>query len=140
MLIVDGSFDEVKIKMKVIHDEKKRDAKTLKSLYKKNPIPENVQNKITKLERQQELYSPAKTLPVQINGFIIIFKLYESFMKKLKGFETRIFFNHKSLLIEYWKIGRLAKGVLVLEDMSSCFEGFQHIPVAVLTDEQEARA
>ncbi len=85
----------------------------------------------TEVEYLRKLYS-VKTLPVRVEGIVINFSLYQSFLRKLKGFETKISISHNSLRLEYRKFGTPNKGVVIFEDLSNFFKGFMHIPVAVV--------
>lgn len=83
--------------------------------------------------RLKKLYS-VKSLPVKVGDIIIDYKLYQSFLKKLRGFQSKLTLSDSALFFEYWKFGSKNKGRLVLEDLSSYYDGFKHIPTAVLVD------
>ncbi|MDK7664370.1 hypothetical protein [Cytobacillus oceanisediminis] len=85
-------------------------------------------------ERLLRLYS-TKTFPVRIGSIVIDYKIFHSLIKKLKGYETELTLTDYSLRLRYWKTGN--KGILELLDIQSYFEGFQHIPRAVLKNGQE---
>jgi hypothetical protein len=76
------------------------------------------------------LYSPSKTIPVNVGGLVINYKLYTSFMKKLKDFITDEVIQDHKFVITYKKLGSSSKGVLEFEDLSSYFQGFVHVPIA----------
>ncbi|WP_370222037.1 hypothetical protein [Cytobacillus sp.] len=84
--------------------------------------------------RLLRLYS-AKTFPVRVGSIVIDYKIFQSMIKKLKGYETELTLTDYSLRLRYWKTGN--KGILELLDIQSYFEGFQHIPRAVLKNGQE---
>lgn len=92
------------------------------------------ENELKRNELLKMIYSPAKTLPVKVGGVIINYKLYQAFIKKLKGYESRITIDGNCLRLEYWKPFSKSKGTLILEDISCYFEGFQQIPVGKITD------
>lgn len=100
--------------------------------------PNRLQSELKKNHLLQLMYTPSKTLPVRVEGLTINFKLYEAFMKKLKGFETNLVVTNSSLRLEYWKFGRHAKGFLELNDITPFFNDFQHIPVARVDYDKEA--
>lgn len=81
--------------------------------------------------RLLRLYS-SKTFPVRVGNIVIDYKIYQSMIKKLKSFETELILTGHSLQLKFWKTGTRNKGILELSDIQSYFEGFRHIPVAVL--------
>jgi len=121
-----------------------REAKVLKTL-----APSVLEKKFANSSRHDEkqrkndlllfMYSPSKTMPAKIGSLVINYKLYESFMKKIKGFQTKTMLGKNCLKVEYWKLGNRSKGVLELQDISYYFESFKHIPNAEIElDVQEA--
>ncbi|MGM0776946.1 MAG: hypothetical protein ACQEXE_10280 [Bacillota bacterium] len=85
-------------------------------------------------DRLLRFYS-SKTFPVRVGSIVIDYKIFQSMMKKLKGFETELILTDYSLRLRYRKTGN--KGIMELLDIQSYFEGFQHIPRAVLKNGQE---
>lgn len=81
----------------------------------------------------EKLYS-VKTLPVRVDGIIIDYKLFQKFVKTLKGFEMKILIMKDHLKLLYWKNGANKQNELILKDLSGYFEGFRNIPDAVLVD------
>lgn len=89
-------------------------------------------------DRLLRFYS-SKTFPVRVGSIVIDYKIYQSMVKKLKGFETEIILTDYSLRMLYWKTGTRNKGILELSDIQSYFEGFQNIPDAVLNHGPKAQ-
>jgi hypothetical protein len=136
--LIDSDLGKVKAEMKLIKQDKSKEASFLKKEYKKvDVVPDYVQKKLHDLEFLQKLYSPAKVMPVKVGELTINYKLYTAFMKKLKGFTTEIAVQKSSLLISYRKLGSTSRGTLELEDLSSYFENFKHIPLAIISDGSE---
>lgn len=141
MLQVNGSFENVKEEMKQKNATLSDRIKLTKKHYRREDMmPSHARLKIEEIATLSRLYSVSKVLPVRVEGLIINHKLYADFMKKLNGFMIEITVHETMLVIQYWKKKQLhqAKGSLALYDMSKYFEGFQHIPEAVIVDEQEA--
>ncbi|MBT2696376.1 hypothetical protein J7E79_02855 [Bacillus sp. ISL-40] len=123
----------IKFDIDLLKDEMK-EAKVIRTT-SSSAIEKRYQNKsglqemLRKNALFQFMYTPSKTLPVKVAGIMVNYKLYESFMKKLKGFQTKLVIAEDSLKLEYWRHGS-SKATLELVDISHYFEGFKHIPVA----------
>ena len=137
--------NSINLEIKGIRTKLREDTKAMKKRHKAEMVPEwrtdeefkNLENiakaKMDPLNYQLAIYQ--STIPVNIKGLIINYKLYESFMKKLKGFETKITVDQGTLFVEYREFGKSRKGVLALEDLSKFFEDFKSVPTLVLADE-----
>ncbi|KEF40443.1 hypothetical protein M670_00469 [Schinkia azotoformans MEV2011] len=142
--------NSINLEIKSIRTKLRADIKSMKKQHKAEKIPvwrtdeqikklENkAKEKIDPLNYQLAIYQ--SVIPVNFKGLIINYKLYESFMKKLKGFETKITEDQGPLFVEYREFGKRRKGVLALEDLSRHFVDFKSVPTLVLADEQEAKA
>lgn len=130
MIVIKSSTDKVKTEMKKATAAITDEIKEIKAKYKKEKVkvlPKEAEAKIEGLEHRKDMYSVSKILPVCIDGLIINFKLYETFMEKIKDFQIDIKVTNEHVQIDYQK-GK-AQGTLVLEDMSPYFNGFVHVPV-----------
>ncbi|WP_147536076.1 hypothetical protein [Bacillus marasmi] len=131
LTIVSGDINSIKAEMKQAKQKKVDEAKALRKLHKgSHTFPKEVQTKMAELERLQSLYSSSKVLPVRVGELIINFKTYEMFTKKISGFHQMLTVDPDSIKVYYNKNN--AKGVLTLQDMSSYFKEFDHIPEAVI--------
>lgn len=141
MLDVKGNFEKVKKEMKSeikkCTDQVKYLKKAYKDEFKKDKkYPSKVQIAINELDAKKAFLSPSKILPVKIQGIVINHKLYLDFLKKLNGFETSLVVLDSMVVLNYWKPGQFhqSKGSLALYDIGKYFEGFNHIPDAVIVD------
>lgn len=140
MKIVEGSFEKIKPEMEKAKRILAEEIKRLKKKHKAEKVlPSSVQERLDNLAYLENLYSSSKMLPVRIEGIVINYKIFASFMKKLEGLKTSIMVLPDGVVVQYWKQGTLnhGKGVLKLYDLSSYFENFEHVPNAVLTHGQE---
>ncbi len=131
MLLVNGDFEKVKAEMKEAYKAKADVARALKKLHKKPyERPVFVNQKIDALEKLQGIYKVSQVLPVRIEGLIINYKLFNAYIKKLRGFKVELFLflEDEFLVLEYQK--DQTKGLLELRDLSQYFKGFDHIPCA----------
>lgn len=127
LMLAENDFEKVKAEMK-----EEKGLRVMKSsiLEKRYEGQYNLLNKAIKSNQLlQYVYSPSKTLPVRIGEIIINYKIYAAFIKKLRGFNISHEIKNNCLVLTY---GKKSNGVLTLEDISPYFDGFQHIPVAVL--------
>lgn len=131
MIVVNGGTDKVKAEMKKAAAAITDEIKEIKAKYKKEKVkklPKDAEAKIEALERTKGMYGVSNILPVRVGEIVINFKLYETFMKKIKDFQIDMTVSDECVQVDYRK-GQ-AQGTLVLEDMSSYFGGFEHIPLA----------
>lgn len=138
--IVNGSFEQLKAEMKQNQDIVKRKIKELEKKRKqKKYLTESEQKRLQELEKLFRLYTPSKVLPVRIEStdLIIDSKIYQSFMKKIKGFSFEITVIADSMRIRY-KSGFQSQGCIEFYNLSSYFTEFQNIPVAVIKDGSES--
>jgi hypothetical protein len=78
-----------------------------------------VERQINSLEWYVHRFRKAAMHPVKIDGIVINFKLYERFIKKLKGFNISQEVKDGQLVINY--SNKVSKGMLTLEDITSHF-------------------
>lgn len=138
--IVNGSFEKLKAEMKHNQEIVKRQIKQLeKERKQKKYLTESEQKRLQALEKLFRLYTPSKVLPVRIEGtdLIIDSKIYQSFMKKIKGFSTGVMVLADSLHIRY-RSGFQSQGYIEFYNLSPHFAKFQNIPVAVIKDGSES--
>ncbi|PLR84638.1 hypothetical protein CVD25_00970 [Bacillus canaveralius] len=138
MLTVLGNFEKIKAEMNEARALKTMSEKAIERLYAKSPL--DLQKALNQNRFLLNMYSASKTLPVQVGDHIINYKVFASFSKKLKGFQSSISILPDGIVVQYWKPGTLnqGKGVLRLYDISTYFLGFQNIPVAEIKHGQEA--
>lgn len=113
--------------------------KTYSPVFIKNRFKKNYDQQQMEMRRNNFLlhvYSISKTMPVKIGNLIINYKFLSAFLKKLKGYMVNLEIKETSVLLTYQK-GK-STGEIILQDLSYYFEGFQHIPVAVINDGPEA--
>lgn len=137
MIKVNSDFDSIKTEMKKMNRAMKEAIKIIKKPYKRNEkMSQEDQLKIEKLGYKVNMCSTSKVIPVKVDGIVINYKIYSSFIKKLDGLKTSAFVQNDGLVVQYWKPGTLnqGKGILKLYDLSSYFMDFQHVPDAVLID------
>lgn len=131
MIVVNGGTDKVKAEMKKAAAAITDEIKGIKTKYKKEKgkkLPRDAEVKIEALEHRKSMYGISYILPVRVGEIVINFKLYETFMKKIKDFQIDMTISDKCVQVVYRK--EKTQGILVLEDMSSYFEWFVHIPLA----------
>ncbi len=140
--IVNGSFESLKKEMKQASQSKKDEIKAIKKRMK--VIKPDIQNKLLMQKNIEKLevftkimFVPSKVLPVKMGSIVINYKAYRAFVKKIENFPKEEALVGDILRIEY-KTGEHSKGYVEFADLSSYFDGFNHIPVAVLADGQEA--
>ncbi|MFY2158214.1 hypothetical protein ACOSZF_21690 [Cytobacillus firmus] len=139
--IAGGSFELLKKEMKQASQGKKDEVKAIKK--KMKDIKPGVK---TKLDMQREIegiecytktmFAPSKVLPVRVGSIVLNYKAYCAFAKKIEGLRKTESLTDDLLKIEY-KTGEHSRGYVEFTDLSSYFEGFQHIPRAVLKNGQE---
>lgn len=137
MLKVKSDFDQVKVEMKEHGLKLKQTSLLIKKKYRRDyRIPEKDKNTLNSLAFQIDLYKASKTLPVRVEGIVINYKLYSSFIKKIKDYKTSILVQPDGVVVNYWKSGTLnqGKGVLKLYDLSQYFKDFEHVPEAILIE------
>jgi len=135
--IVNGSFEQLKAEMKHNQEIVKRQIKELeKERKQKKYLTESEQKRLQELEKLFRLYTPSKVLPVRIEStdLIIDSKIYQSFMKKIKGFSFEITVIADSLRIRY-KSAFQSQGYIEFYDLSPHFADFQNIPVAEIKED-----
>lgn len=139
--IKSGSFEDLKKEMKQANQAKKADIKVIKKKIK--VVKPDVQTKmlmnknIEKLEAfTKTMYVSSKVLPVKIGSIVLNYKAYCAFAKKIEGLRKTESLTDDLLKIKY-KTGEHSRGYVEFTDLSSYFEGFQHIPRAVLKNGQE---
>lgn len=83
-------------------------------------------------KRLRSFYS-LKALPVRIEGLVINFHFYQTFIKKLKNFDIEESVVEGVLIIRYWVPGkRDVGGQFSLFDLSGYYEGF-NLPEALIS-------
>ena len=111
--------------LKLLLDAKKAEIKALKadrqSAKKKKDIDKIalLDKDIARLESFIKKFSPSKMQPINIDGIVINYKLYQQFLKKLKGFVITEVIKENCLELKYSK--GAANGTLVLEDLTPIF-------------------
>jgi hypothetical protein len=143
MLIVVTEFvEKIKAEMKEASKSTAESISNMKKPYRRVSMPSHVKRKLDELEFKVDMYSVSKVLPVRIEGVIINYKIYSTFIKKLKGFNTNLTVTSEGIALSYWKEGTRnhGKGVLKLYNISEYFEGFEHIPEARRVDPYEQKA
>lgn len=130
MILVFGSIERVKEEMK---QKSKQSAEDFKEL---NRNPALAEQRLSEISVKDPFYMVTKTIPVKVENIVINHLLYNSFIKKLKGFKTSTLIQDNKLIMQYWKPGTSyqGKGSLVLYDISRYYEGFKHIPTGVIVD------
>lgn len=78
-------------------------------------------------QRLGRLYKSTR-VPAKIGSIMVDYKLIEKMLKQLKDFETAIEVKDQTLVLTYWHLIDAPEGELVLEDISSYFAEFKHIP------------
>lgn len=128
--VVNPDLQALKEEMQTMRKLKTTTSSAIEKRYKDNSYSRDKALKHNAL--LQQMYSTTSTFPVKVGGVIINYKLFQAFLRKLKGFEMRINITESSLALTYWKRGESAKGILSLDNLSEYFEGFKHIPLAEL--------
>lgn len=72
-------------------------------------------------------FMKSKMEPAKAGNIIINNKIYEQFIKKLKGFEVDISIEEDKLVLQYGKIQGEWTGVLELYDLSSHFNEYGEV-------------
>lgn len=128
--VIISNLQELKDEMKTMRKLKTTSNLTIERRHKVNSYAR--EKAVKHNETLQLMYSTTSTFPVKVGGIIINYKLYQAFMRKLKGFEMRISITESSLALMYWKRNGSAKGILTLDDLTPYFENFRYVPVAEL--------
>ncbi|MEK3887475.1 hypothetical protein [Bacillus sp. FSL K6-3431] len=128
--IIEGDFEKLKDEMKSASKSYAKKASTIKAAHKRvHDRPVAVNKMLDRLEDIQKMFKVSRVLPVKIEGVIINFKAYQSFVKKLRKLDAKVSFRDGVLCLEY-QTGPKTGGCLEFEDLTIHFQGFQHIPVA----------
>jgi hypothetical protein len=135
MLELDGDFEKIKSEMKAARKAVIDASAAIRKKYRGKNIPKNEQASLEDNADHERLYSLSRVLPVSVQGVVINYKLYKAFMKKLKGFQTRIVVAGDGIVVQYWKPGSQGRGRLKLYDISSYFTDFEHIPIANIRED-----
>jgi|SRR5690625_86143 len=72
--------------------------------------------------------------PRQVGDIIINYKLYDRFVKKLKGYMTKVTIKEDRLLLQYGKNYGNWTGSLELHDLSDHFEGYADVSKAIIDE------
>lgn len=152
LAIADGSIEKVKAEMKQITKWKADEIKKVKNQIKswkaqekkaakaekrkENPYPKEYDERIEKLEILKERYS-SSAVPVRVENIVINYTVYLKSFSKLKGLMYSENIVNNELTIKY-QDGR-SKGVIHLYDISKLFADLNHIPVAEITNGEEAK-
>lgn len=78
---------------------------------------------IEDLENLVQRFMKSRMEPARAGKIIINNKIYEQFIKKLKGFEVEIAIEEEKLVLQYGKVYGKWTGRLELYDLTSHFEG-----------------
>jgi hypothetical protein len=134
--IVSGNFEALKTEMKQANIAKREEIKALKKEHKgERVVPNHVQEKVNELEfLQKRMYAPSKVLPVKVDGFVINFKAFKSFMKKIEKLEKEAEIINDGVRVTY-RTGPGTKGHVDFIDLSKHFIGFEYVPTAIIQEE-----
>lgn len=121
-----------------MNDIKKLKVKTSSAIEKQFGRGYRFEEEHKRNELYRTIYSHSKTLPVKVGHVVINYKLYQSFLKKLKGYEIELLIKGDYLELHYCKPFSKSKGTLILDDISQYFKGFKHIPIAELRNASKA--
>lgn len=111
--------------LRFLLDAKKAEIKALKvgrqSAKKKKDVDKIalLDGNIAHLESFIKKFSPSKMQPINIDGIVINYKLYQQFLKKLKGFVITEVIKENCLELKYSK--GAVNGTLVLENLTPIF-------------------
>ncbi|WP_330948878.1 hypothetical protein [Virgibacillus sp. MG-45] len=131
--IVEGSLEEAKEEMKSV-------LKTVQarlSKYKRTVKPSERTGANKEVMDQWEsfihFFRVSEMAPVFVGDICINYKLYQRFMKKLKGYQVECFLNGNKLTLYYSNNSH--NGKLELYNISYKLEGMKFFPRAVIVDE-----
>lgn len=82
---------------------------------------------IKELDQYIRRFMKSKMDPVKVEGIVINRKIYEPFMKKIKGLHVEKKFEDNSLVVYYGKSSVELTGKLVLQDLTPHFEPFGQV-------------
>ncbi len=125
--ILEMTLDPLKEEM---NEAKKLKIKTSSAIEKRYGKGYRYEDEVKRNEVYKMVYSISKTLPVRVGSIIINYKLYQSFNRKLKGFETQVLLKGDCLELHYWKPFSKSKGILIFNDLTGYFNEFKHLPIA----------
>ncbi|GGP07316.1 hypothetical protein [Oceanobacillus neutriphilus] len=115
--------------------EKSDLTKQLRKMRKEKASPEDLirlENRVKKLTDLINRFKPSNTEPRYVDGLLINYKLYQRYIKKLKGFSIRHEILPDKLLI-YYHDGS-TRGKLELFDLSGPLEGLSDFPKGELSN------
>lgn len=131
MLQVNSNFEAVKTEMKQKTDRIKDSIKNLKRMQKETKKGPQSSEKIIKyqkdidlLENEKRFYNASSVLPVKVGTLVINYKIYEKYIKALKGVQLEELAGYDSFKVSH------QTGYIELIDLSDKFDGFQNIPFA----------
>lgn len=106
-----------------------RAEKELKEKQKKGLYTDPIRRDIDHLNKQIQMNSVQKVLPARLENIVFNFRIYDRFVKKLRGYYTRLEILDDSIVLKYGKRPGVWTGSLTLYDTSKYYEGiFTDIP------------
>ncbi len=130
MSVLDNFLKDKRAELSKLRKERRKLTKA-GSWDKKNTLDKTIED----LDFYIRGFMKSKMEPARVENIIINNKLYEQFLRKLKGLHYEITVTNDRLIIEYGKSPGNWTGKLELFDLSSHFNGYGEITKKVLIRE-----
>lgn len=136
---INGDFSKGRELMKHIRSEKAKERnkleRAIKKKQKENQFTGKLEGELSRLNLEINRFSVSKMIPLKLeNGVVVNGKIFERFIKKLRGFFYTLQAQENTLQVRYGKIYGEWTGELHLHDVSHYYEGFNDIPELEIFD------
>lgn len=132
MSVLDNFLKDKREKLSKLRKERRKLKKDSDYSNKLNDLDKSIEDLNSYIRR----FMKSKMEPAVVGDIVINNKIYDQFLKKLKGLHYEITVTNDRLIIEYGKKPGIWTGKLELFDLSHHFEGYGKVTKEVTLDGQ----
>lgn len=133
LTIVEGSLDVAKQEMRLVLKTVQYRLSKYKRTVKPSKRTEKDKSLLKYWENFLRFFRISQMAPVFVDNICINYKLYQRFMKKLKGYQVECYLDNDKLIIHY--SNKMHNGKLELYDITDKLEGMSFFPRAKITND-----